>query len=40
MIQYKSHTNKTLHYIGHAFYWINQIKRAFKDACQIDAMIQ
>ncbi len=39
MAQYKSHTNKTLRYIRHTLYWINQTKRAFRNACQIDAMI-
>ena len=37
--QYKSHINKTLQYIENAFYWINQTKEAFRDACQIDTMI-
>ncbi len=40
MVQYKSHTDKTLCYMGHAFYRINQTKKVFKDACQTDAMIR
>lgn len=40
MVQYKSHTNKTLHYIKHALYWINQTKEVFWKACQIDAIVR
>ncbi len=40
MAKYKSHTDETLRYIGHALYRINQTKKAFKDARQIDAMIR
>ena len=37
--QYKSHANKTLHYMGYTLYRINQTERAFGDACQTNAMI-
>ncbi len=37
--QYKSYTNKTLRYMGHTLYQINQTKKVFRDACQRDAMI-
>lgn len=40
MVQYKSHTDKMLHYIKYALYWINKMKEAFGNTCQTDAMIQ
>ncbi len=40
MAQYKSHTDKTLRYMGHTLYRINQTKGAFRDTRQTDAMIR
>ncbi len=39
MAQYTSHNNETLCYIEYILYRINQIKGAFKNACQTDAII-
>ncbi len=40
MAKYKSHTDETLHYMGHALYQIYQTKGAFRDTRQTDAMIR
>ncbi len=40
MAQCKSHTNKTLRYMEHVLYKINQTKAAFRDARQTDTMIR
>ncbi len=40
MAQYKSYTDKTLYYIGHALYQINQTQRVFRNACRKDAIIR
>ena len=40
MAQYKFHTNKMPQYMKHPLYQINQTKKAFRDAYQIDKMIQ
>lgn len=39
MIQYKFYTNKTVYYMEYGFYQINYIKKAFRDAWQIDAIV-
>lgn len=38
--QYKSYSKKTLYNIRHTLYWINQTKRTFRNACQIDQIIR
>ena len=38
MAKYKPHSNEMLRYMQHAFYQINQTKRVFKDAQQIDTI--
>lgn len=40
MAQYKFYIDKTLRYMKHALYRINQTERAFRNTCQMDAMIQ
>lgn len=39
MVQYMFYTDKTLHYMEHALYHINQTKGAFRDTRQIIVMI-
>ncbi len=40
MAQYKSHTNKTLRYMEHTLYRINQTKAVFRDGRRTDTMIR